>query len=252
MASIETLEKRIAGKQAEIEKLEKKLKRILEAQASNWTKNPYWYTERDITYTNRDIDRAKEGLKKYEDQLELEKNKAASRNLPVILEFLDRWKKDSMEWYRNIFETYLEDCQEYHKKYLEFNEQEDILMRSSVPYAEKKPEQRKIWDERSKLRDAHHRKWAFLTPYVDSKQLNEVKIQKDLDREADAKYDYIVDTTTRLVGEIVDATHLTIGAKGDLNGYIVGKDGKAKVETVGAGGWNIQRHHYRTLIHKMK
>ena len=113
------------------------------------------------------------------------------------------------------------------------------------------PEQRRLWDERKKFRNEHQHRWAFLTPYIDG-GLNEVKIQKDLDREADAKYDYIVDTTTRLVGEIVDATNLKIGAKGDLNGFIVGKDGKAKVETVGAGGYAIQRFHYRTLIHKMK
>ena len=251
MASIETLDKRIAGKKAEIEKLEKKMKRILEAQASNWTKNPYWYTERDIVSTNKEIDRAKEGLKNYEDQLELEQTKAASRNLPVILEFLDLWKQNCMKWYKDVYQTYLVENEEFHKKYKEMQEEEDILMRSSVPYEEKRPEQRRLWDERRKFRNEHQHKWAFLTPYIDG-GLNEVKIQKDLDREADAKYDYIVDTTTRLVGEIVDATNLKIGAKGDLNGFIVGKDGKAKVETVGAGGYNIQRFHYRTLIHKMK
>ena len=252
MASIETLEKRIAGKQAEIEKLEKKLKRILEAQASNWTKNPYWYTERDITSTNKEIAKAQEGLKNYQDQLELEKAKAASRNCPAILEFLDRWKKDSLEWYRSMVDVYIADRAEYREKYKEINEQEDILMRSSVPFAEKVPERKKLWDEQHKLREAHQRKWAFLTPYIDRDQLNETKVQRDLDREAEAKYDYIIDTTTRLVGEIVDATHLRVGNKGDLNGYIEGQDGKVKVETVGAGGYNIQRFHYRTLIHKMQ
>ena len=52
-------------------------------------------------------------------------------------------------------------------------------------------------------------------------------------------------------GEITDASALTVGAKGDLNGYIEGKDGKASIKTIGAGGYNIQCYHFRTLIHKM-
>lgn len=251
MASIETLQKRISGKEAEIEKLEKKLKRILQAQASNWTKNPYWYSERDITSTNREIAQAQEALQKYKDQLQIENDKAASRNCPAILEFLDRWKKDCMIWYHEMFDQWEEDNKKFHTKYQEMQEEEEILKRSSVPYDEKRSEQRRMWDERLQFRNQHMAKWAFLTPYIDAHALNETKIQRDLDRDADAKYDYIVDTTTKLVGEITDATHLYVGEKGDLNGYIEGKNGKVKVETVGAGGYNIQRFHYRTLIHKI-
>lgn len=252
MASIETLQKRIAGKEAEIEKLEKKLKKILEAQASNWTKNPYWYSERDIASTNKEIAQAQEALKKYQDQLKLENTKAESRNCPAILEFLDKWKKECMSWYHEMTDMYLKEREQFNIKYQEMKDEEDILMRSSVPYNEKRPEQRRMWDERTKFRNAFMSKWAFLTPYIDKSSLNETKVQKDLDRDADAKYDYIVETTTRLVGQIVDATHLYVGEKGDLNGYIIGTDGKASVQTVGAGGWNVQRRHYRTLIHKMK
>ena len=81
--------------------------------------------------------------------------------------------------------------------------------------------------------------------------LDEAKIAKDLDNDADAMYDDIIERTNREVGTIVDASGLSIGEKGDLNGFIVGERGTAKVTTIGAGGWNIQRFHFRTLIHKV-
>lgn len=51
MATVEFIKKRITGKENEIAKLEKKLERIHQAEATNWEKNPYYYSERDINYT---------------------------------------------------------------------------------------------------------------------------------------------------------------------------------------------------------
>ena len=50
MASIDFIQKRIAGKEKEIDKLEKKLARILRAKESNWENNPYFYDERDFIW----------------------------------------------------------------------------------------------------------------------------------------------------------------------------------------------------------
>lgn len=73
----------------------------------------------------------------------------------------------------------------------------------------------------------------------------------DLEAEKNRKYDFIIERTNEIVGQITDASNLTIGAKGDLNGFILGTKGSAKVQTIGAGGYNIQCFHFRTLIHKM-
>ena len=54
------------------------------------------------------------------------------------------------------------------------------------------------------------------------------------------------------VGTITDTAALYIGPEGDINGIIVGTEGKAKIQTIGAGGYNIQCFHFRTLIHEIK
>ena len=76
------------------------------------------------------------------------------------------------------------------------------------------------------------------------------KLEKDLDEEANRKYDFIIERTNAIVGEITDASDLEVGAKQDLNGYITGTRGRAKVQTIGAGGYNIQCFHFRTLINE--
>lgn len=37
-----------------------------------------------------------------------------------------------------------------------------------------------------------------------------------------------------------------------VNGIVTGTNGTARVETISAGGWNIQKFHYRTLVHEVR
>ena len=72
-----------------------------------------------------------------------------------------------------------------------------------------------------------------------------------MEAEYNRKYDFIIDRTNAIVGQITDATNLTI-TNGELNGVIVGTRGVAKVTTIGAGGCNIQKFHFRTLVSAVK
>lgn len=260
MASIQFIEKRIAGKEKEIEKLQKKLARIEEAKATGWEKNPYYYDERDLKWTTKDLEAAQNMLEKYKADLTAEQEKANSRNVPAILEFLEGWKKRVTEYYEKTAEQYPEAIEKYYK---------DMKEHTADYYQEQKmkkerPEEYEEYIRVKKdLQETFTARFGHVTPYMERKYNPETnrmdaweflsdKLAKELEQEANRKYDFIIERTNKIVGTIEDASALEIGAKGDLNGYIVGPKGTAKVQTIGAGGYNIQCFHFRTLINKMK
>lgn len=62
--------------------------------------------------------------------------------------------------------------------------------------------------------------------------------------------DWLLDLYNRVyavTGEIIDCSDVRWGGK-CLDGKVVGKSGTAIIETIQAGGYNIQRLHLRTLI----
>ena len=64
---------------------------------------------------------------------------------------------------------------------------------------------------------------------------------------------FIVDLYNRvkaITGEVTDWANIHYGGKA-LNGFVTGENGTAKVESILAGGYNIQRLHVRVLVHKV-
>ena len=252
MATIEYITKRLEGKEKELTKLRKKMERIEKAEATNWEKNPYYYSESDKKWTAKDIAKAEEALEKLRDELAKAIEKANSRDVKAILEFLNNWKARVRAYYVESFPKYEAAKAEWYKADKEHSE----LWRK---YGYGSPEMKKANEEHSKRRKEFQARWAFLTPYIDrvlnaertkyTEVLDTAKLDKDLQDDADAMYDDIIERTNKITGKITDASALEVGAKGELNGYIVGERGTAKVQTIGAGGYNIQRYHFRTLIH---
>lgn len=270
MASVEFINKRIAGKQKELEKLNKKLERIRKVEAQNWQDpNPYYYNERDLRITLKDIEEVKVALKDYETKLAIEMEKEASRNVPAIVEFLNMWRERVIDFYTAGLKQYYTEKLTVrdlynnikHKYYykaeepdqIAYEEAKEVFFGKCHGYFEKK-ERTNRWGKteeyKVKVRDGEY---EWLNPYSYESTIEEAlaKLRKDLDREWTRKYDFIIERTNMIVGQITDASNLSIGAKQDLNGYIVGTNGTAKVQTIGAGGYNIQCYHFRTLINKM-
>ena len=246
MASIEYITKRIEGKEKEIAKLEKKLERIKKAQATDWEVNPYYYSEYDLKSTTKDLTAAKEALAKWQADLATANDKAASRNVPAITEFLDRWYDRMFNMYKNAVPDYLEAKAEWYKEDHAYCEWWNRKRRDETPEVRKEKETAHR-QARKDFNDA----WAWLSCYMDIDTLEVEKVERDLRNEYNRKYDFIIERTVEIVKVITDASGLRIGAKGDLNGFIIGTDGTAKVQTIGAGGYNIQCFHFRTLINRL-
>lgn len=248
MASVDFLQKRVAGKKAAVAKLEAKIARIEAAKATNWEKNPYYYHESDLKWALRDLEDERKALAKYEAELATAQNKAASRNVKVILEFLDNWKARVTQHYASAIDRYLAERSEMYAKSNEAHK-----WRCDEEFRDYTREERNARiDEYRKEYNEFAKRWRFLTAYMVGSKFEWDRFGRDLDNEANRKYDFIIERTEAIVTKITDAAGLRIGEKGDLNGVIIGTTGKAYVETIGAGGYNIQCFHFRTLIHEVK
>ena len=245
MASIEYLQQRVDGKIKELTKLNKKMDRILKAEESGWQNNPYYYNEYDKKYTARDIEQCQKALDDYKDKLAKEQEKANSRNVTAILDFLEDWKTRVRNYHIASVPLFLEARSEWHKIDHEYCEwfNHDRIRASKEEYEQRRKARKEAEKE-------YRACWGWIFPYMERDTLNTEKLDKDLEKEANAKYDDIIERTNDIVGTITDATGLRIGKKGDLNGIVIGDRGRAKVQTIGAGGYNIQCYHFRTLIHK--
>lgn len=257
MASIEFITKRIEGKEKELDKLNKKMERIRKAEATNWEVNPYYYSEYDIRVTTRDIEDAQKALDKYKAQLVTETEKSNSRNVEVILTFLENWKARVRWHYTAGLTEYYEEKEAVRQAYgtPEYAELRKAFSTKChgvfKEQTDKNPFTGKMETYKVKVEDGEY---EYLKAYTVERTLEEAtaRLEKDLVQEANRKYDFIIERTNKIVGTITDASNLVIGSKEDLNGYIIGDRGVAKVQTIGAGGYAVQCFHFRTLINPMK
>ena len=227
---IETLRERIAKandkitkkectiikKEGWIEKKTTKLEKTTDEHERYWLSCEIRNLESDIVRIKKEIEETKHTIEKYEKQLsgELEKEKMFINEVPEAMKDL-----------------------------------ESILIEK--------------WDESDLNRRDYYREQYkelgykdFIKKYRYSAYEFMHQTEKDFHKanEKDART-FILDLVNRvkdITGEITDwnGVHLTVGTNGFpvLNGFVIGKEGRAEVESIFAGGYNIQRLHVRVLV----
>lgn len=159
-------------------------------------------------------------------------------SIPVITEFLDKWQEKSLEWYRSEYAEFSKCREEHDKKSYELFGDRGSAEKMEF-FRQYKSRMQNRFDAFTLSLDGYGSKGA------DEKIVNAVV------RERQNKEISFINRITKVVGDITDASHLYIAVDGEINGYVTGTTGKASVTTIGAGGYNVQRYHYRVLVKKV-
>lgn len=216
-------------------------------ESDDWNKGP---NINELYSAYRDLGEARHTLKKYQDMLANLNKFESEEKIEIIWNFLMKWKESSREWYRENVKRYFELKKDYDKAeaelYAKYDNKPAYWVRSEF-------ESNYYFGIDSITREIAHLKTKYVNgdyEYI-SYTINEDLLEKYLDKEVKAKYKALINSITDITGEITDASGLRIGGKGDINGLIKGVKGNAYIQTIGAGGYNIQCFHYRTLVHKV-
>jgi len=286
------LERRIENKKVEIAKKEKNLVKYVvddeftaicdryfktndktELKQYKEKHNLMWLPE---YYSKRsELEEAKATLEKYLVQLDKLTNFENEEKIEALWTFLCNWETKAYNWYLENCKHYFELKKAYHEVFN--NWEKDYLEKHPQPSNEDKNAYfqwdrsyryaKKYWTEdyykdinaltvdliRTRGHygeyDEHYNREYILDTYT----VDTEKLAKYLREEKSRKYQDLVKRITAVVGEIQDAKGLSIGKQnGEINGVVVGSKGSARVETISAGGWNIQCYHYRVLVHLIK
>ena len=226
--AVATVEKKKATIERHKKQAEKKLQKINE---NGWELDRYKYTGGN----NYD---AYWAICEYEGKLE--DIKEATKKLAEAEQIADNWKKK--------YETAL---------------QRELTIATEIPEAFKQARAELVerWVSQDitardtmmqRYQELSYKEFRKLYRYTEEMSLRHTdeEFRKIEEREADIWLLDLYNRVKDITGEVTDCSHLYWGGK-CLDGYVVGKNGRASVDTIGAGGYNIQRFHLRVLVHKM-
>lgn len=240
----EQLKERIAKKEQEIAKTEKSFNKCLSESSEEeksiilrfletGDRSEYreylksqnrWYGGDAWTKAN-DLYNSRNCLIKYQKQLtDTEAKENTLNEMPEVLKkfgnnLLERWDRYDSWKQEQIKKDYENDSIEYHEKCYNL---------------------RKKWG--SGWRD-------FI--YLTSEQIHKANVAA-----VDSLIINLINRTIEIAGKITDCSYLELNQDNQgysiINGIVIGEKGKAKVESIGAGGYNIQRYHIRVLLKEVK
>lgn len=260
MADIKNLQEKVQKATEKVEKCKGTIARHEKQLQKKIDINDEWgirSKESDIKGAKKKLREAEIVLGNWQSKLdiEIEKERFLNDEAPqVIKDFLQQWKEKVYDWCIVRYNDYQEFKKKLAKKveeaYLELGIKQSMMPNKA---------QREALEEMGldyKSVTAKRNQYAGQTVlYMDTIRNESERLSwldKELENEKKAKMIDLIHRINTVVGTITDATQLRVSVKGNLDGIVVGEKGKAKVETIGAGGFNIQCFHYRTLVHPVK
>lgn len=259
-------------------------KRSLAQDRSEKGREAYWLLS-DYNYKKSDIKGAIEKLQdairicsgwKEKLDLEINKEKVINDNAPqAIKDFLQDWKEKAFAWHVKRYDDFLDfrkrlraeersarleayyslpeyaEVRERYKSFLGDKEPDDSTLLNLWP---RKPMEAFLTERRLDYKSIQERLANFgnqvifkMLEYRDpEKRL--AFLDAVLEEEKKQKLLTLINSITNITGPITDAKYLYVSESGDLNGVIFGENGVGKVQSFGAGGWNIQCFHYRARV----
>lgn len=194
------------------------------------------HCDKEIKYAIRDREDQLTLINKYKNMMALNDEKHSKPVIQIVKDFFENWKAYIITYAKGRLDEYRAAdkalCEDY----------------NTTPY-----EIRKTLEWKTKHNAQYKEARAILTGWV--KELYDRGndgFLKFMDKYMEDRYFELVNKVTDITGEITDITRLYVANDGSLNGVIIGENGTAKVETIVAGGYNIQCLHYRVLVHSLK
>lgn len=247
---------------------------------TSWDIAEYEWKLEDIRKTEEKINETSESLKKYKEQLknQLARDKETENLIPEVLNiFLENWKQKCIEFYTLKANKYIElKFKEYEvtREELEQLTEEHYSWRTGKTEVKKRYTDEQIDEILKKGKEylyyenvksyinyryfTNFKKSLFasdlyiIEKIIDYDTMDSKALNKILDEDVKDKKETFIKRIKEVIGEIKDLTGLEIGSNGEINGIAIGTKAKAKVETISAGGYNIQCWHYRVLVNTVK
>jgi len=207
--------------------------------------------ESDIKRKKREISDIEKSIEGYREKL---KAVQSIEEIPVLREFINNWKILATEYYVKQYNKLIE-----YKNWLE--QQEEIFRQwieetTGHKYFGSYSATKENEEKRKELKIDYITKTEYMRIKFDAVILTfgmyrfdfDKYIEKIVNYEADRKYINFLNRIKKAVGKTFDCSGLYIADNLEINGIVSGELGKAKVETITAGGHNIQCFHYRVLV----
>lgn len=215
---IEKKQNTIIKKEATIVKKQNLIAKTTDEQDRRWLGFDIKHLKEDIERLTKEITETQKSLEKYEAQMvgEMENE----QKLTEIPESLKRMQTELVERWDEYDLRYKERVKEDHR---------------TMSYE----------DFRKKYRGID----TYTIMYRTTEQIHNSNMQ-----DAKVLILNLIKRVRSITGEITDwaGVRAEVGTWGMtvLNGFVIGKEGRAEVESIFAGGYNIQRLHVRVLVHE--